>query len=170
MTNHQAQAGRRYPADEPLPIGRPIPASIQTQDDGTALDWRVSFPGVPEIVAVARRLVRATHEDSPRLADIELVTSELVTNAIRHTPSGRAGSLLTLRIRGKAGWARIEVGDLGSASWIEPTETAEEGECGRGLLIVNALADRAGHEPVPGGQVSWAEIHWDAPADTRRRT
>lgn len=182
MTNHQARAERRYAADEPLPMSRPIPASIQTQDDGTALDWRVSFPGVPAIVAVARQLVRATHESSPRLDDIELVTSELVTNAIRHTPSGRAGSLLTLRIRGRAGWARIEVGDLGSASWAEPAgraqtaetaetaQTAEYEERGRGLLIVNTLADRAGHESVPGGQVSWAEIHWDAPADTRRRT
>lgn len=173
MTNHQARAERRYAADEPLPMSRPIPASVQTQDDGTELDWRVSFPGVPAIVAVARQLARATHESSPRLDDIELVTSELVTNAIRHTPSGRAGSLLTLRIRGRAGWTRIEVGDLGSASWAEPAgraQTAEYEECGRGLLIVNALADRAGHESVAGGQVSWAEIHWDAPADTRRRT
>jgi anti-sigma regulatory factor (Ser/Thr protein kinase) len=170
MTNHRAWAGRRHAADVPLPMSGPIPASIEIQDDGTALDWRVSFPGVPAVVAVARQLVRAAHEDSPRLDDIALITSELVSNAIRHTPSGQVGSLLTLRIRGTAGWARIEVGDLGSASWAGPAKTAEEDECGRGLVIVNALADRAGHEPVPGGQISWAEIHWDAPAGASRRT
>jgi anti-sigma regulatory factor (Ser/Thr protein kinase) len=166
MTNHQARTGRRYAAEAPLPVSiRPTPDSV---DGDTPLDWRISFPGVPAIVAVARQLVRATHEDSPRLDDLELVTSELVTNAIRHTPSGQAGSLLTLRIRGRAGWARIEVSDLGSTCWAEPGPTGEEDECGRGLVIVNALADRAGHEPMTGGQVSWAELRWHVPPDAGR--
>jgi hypothetical protein len=92
-----------------------------------------------------------------------------VTNAIRHTPSGRTGSLLTLRIRGqgRAG-ARIEVSDLGSGPWAEPSSAGEDDECGRGLAIVNALADRAGHEPAADGQVSWAEIHWDVSLDAAR--
>jgi anti-sigma regulatory factor (Ser/Thr protein kinase) len=129
------------------------------------LDWSISVPGVPAIVTVARRLVRAALWDSRRLDDIELVASELVTNAICHTPSGRAGSLLTLRIRGRAGWARIEVSDLGSGSWAEPTSPDASDECGRGLVIVNALADLAGHEPAADGQVSWAEIHWNVSPD-----
>lgn len=166
MTNHQARAGRRYAAEEPLPVS--ITPAPDSGDGDAPLDWRISFPGVPAIVAVARQLIRATHEDSPRLEDLELVTSELVTNAIRHTPSGRAGSLLTLRIRGRAGWARIEVSDLGSTSWTEPGPTGEQDECGRGLVIVNALADRAGHEPAAGGQVSWAELRWHVSPDPGR--
>ncbi|MDN3359887.1 ATP-binding protein [Actinomadura sp. DC4] len=166
MTNHQAPAGRRRAADEPLPVN--INPTRDSLDDDAPLDWRISFPGVPAIVAVARQLVRATHEDSPRLDDLELVTSELVTNAIRHTPSGEAGSLLTLRIRGGAGWARIEVSDLGSTSWAESRTTGEADECGRGLVIVNVLADQAGHEPAAGGQVSWAEIRWHVPPDPGR--
>jgi anti-sigma regulatory factor (Ser/Thr protein kinase) len=167
MTNHQVWAGRRHAGDEPLPVSglRPVQDSA---DEGATLDWRISFPGVPAIVAVARWLVRATHEDSPRLDDLELVTSELVTNAIRHAPSGAAGSLLTLRIRGRAGWARIEVSDLGSTSWTEPGPIGQEHECGRGLVIVGALADRAGHEPVAGGQVSWAELRWHVSPDAGR--
>ncbi len=141
--------------------------SARPPHDEPSRDWRISFPGVPAIVAVARQLVRATLGDSPRLEDLELITSELVTNAIRHTPSGETGSMLTLRIRGRAGWARIEVSDLGSASWAEAAPLAEDGECGRGLIIVAALADRAGHGPVPGGHVAWAELRWSTTPDDR---
>jgi anti-sigma regulatory factor (Ser/Thr protein kinase) len=162
--NHRVRAGSRPAADAPSAVR---PAEGDADDRGT-LDWRISVPGVPAIVAIARRLVRAALWDSRRLDDIELVASELVTNAIRHTPSGRTGSLLTLRIRGTAGWARIEVNDLGSGSWAEPSSVGEDGECGRGLVIVNALADLAGHEPAADGQVSWAEIHWDVSPDAAR--
>src|SRR3569833_966363 len=159
MTNHPARAGKRHMADEPLSVSRLRPAQDSIGDDAT-LAWRISFPGVPAIVAVARQLVRATHEDSPRLDDLELVTSELVTTAIRHTPSGAAGSLLTLRIRGRAGWARIAVSDLGSASWAEPGPSGAEDVCGRGLVIVCALADRTGHKPKTKNQNTKTEFHW----------
>jgi anti-sigma regulatory factor (Ser/Thr protein kinase) len=132
------------------------------------VDWRVSVPGVPVMVAVARQLVRAALEHSPRVRDIELIISELVTNAINHTPSGEAGSLVTLRIRAKTGWARIEISDLGSTSWSTPTPRDIANERGRGLVIVNSLADRAGHGPADGGHVSWAEVHWDVSPDATR--
>ena len=162
--DHQVRAGRR-PAAEVPSAARPAQGGAHAR--GT-LDWRISVPGVPAIVGIARRLVRAALWDSRRLDDIELVASELVTNAIRHTPSGRTGSLLTLRIRGTAGWARIEVSDRGSGSWAGPTSVSEHDECGRGLVIVNALADLAGHEPAADGQVSWAEIHWDVSPEAVR--
>lgn len=165
--NHRVRAGSRPAADMPLAMSAAQPAEGDAHDRGT-LDWRISVPGVPAIVAIARRLVRAALWESRRLDDIELVASELVTNAIRHTPSGRTGSLLTLRIRGTAGWARIEVSDLGSGPWTEPSSAGEDDECGRGLVIVNALADRAGHEPAGDGQVSWAEIHWDVSPNAAR--
>jgi anti-sigma regulatory factor (Ser/Thr protein kinase) len=169
--NRRMWAGRRPAAEEPLPAG----TSRSASRPAPMVDWRVSVPGVPAIVAVARQLVRAALEHSPRADDLELVTSELVTNAICHTPSGEAGRMLTVRIQSTSGWARIEVRDLGSASWREPpataTGTAAEDECGRGLVIVGTLADRAGHEPVDGGQISWAEIRWDdARSSAHRRT
>jgi anti-sigma regulatory factor (Ser/Thr protein kinase) len=163
--NHRV--GSRTAADMPSVVNAVHPSEGDARDRGT-LDWRISVPGVPAIVAIARRLVRSALWDSRRLDDIELVASELVTNAIRHTPSGRTGSLLTLRIRGTAGWARIEVSDLGSGPWTEPSSAGEDDECGRGLAIVNALADRAGHEPAADGQVSWAEIRWDVSLDAAR--
>lgn len=184
--NHRAWSGRRPATDELLPLSMPTPSrraardgatNDRTTDDGATLDWRISVPGVPAIVAVARRLVGAALGDSPRRDDIELVTSELMTNAICHTPSGESGSLVTLRIRTRPGWVRIEVSDRGSASWAEPPSAGADEERGRGLAIVHMLADRAGHEPANDGQVSWAEIHWDVspdaglvPPSTRRRT
>ncbi|MFB9838019.1 ATP-binding protein [Actinoallomurus acaciae] len=163
--NHRVRAaGRRPAAQESIPMSSARPTDDSRGRDAV-IDWRISVPGVPAIVAVARRLVRAALEHSPRCDDIELVTSELMTNAIRHTPSGKAGSLVTLRIRGRRGWARIEVADLGSPSWAEPGPAAVEDERGRGLGIIQMLADRSGREPENDGQVSWAEIHWDVPSD-----
>jgi anti-sigma regulatory factor (Ser/Thr protein kinase) len=162
--NHRVRINGRPAAHEPLPSLAPAPARGRT----TPLDWRISVPGVPALVAVARRMVRAAFDGSPRRDDIELVTSELMTNAIRHTPSGRGGSLVTLRILGRAGWARIEVADLGSPTWPTPGPAAETDERGRGLGIVQVLCDRTGREPAERGQVSWAEIHWSVPPDAGR--
>lgn len=170
-TDQRASAGRRYAAEEPLPLNVPTSARCASYEpphespyepprEGSVLDWRISVLGMPALVAVARRLVRSALDDCPRRDDIELVTSELVTNAIRHTPSGAAGATVTVRIRAVAGKARVEVIDEGDPSWTEPESAAEDDEYGRGLAIVRRLADRTGHDPAPGGQVCWAEIRW----------
>jgi anti-sigma regulatory factor (Ser/Thr protein kinase) len=129
------------------------------------VDWCVTVPGVAGMVRTARHLVRAALAHSPRIDELELITSELVTNAIRHTPSGDTGSTVTLRIRGSAGWARIEVTDLGSAAWAA-SSSPPGGERGRGLVIVHALADEAGHRAVADGHLSWAELSWTDPPTT----
>ncbi len=133
----------------------------------TPIEWRLSVPGVPSVVQTARRLVRMALGGSPRAGDVELIASELVTNAIRHTN----GSAVTLRLLVEPGQVRVEVLDLGRVSWVRPATPADDDECGRGLLIVDALADRAGHDPVPLGRLSWAEVSWSEPAGrhTRRR-
>ena len=131
------------------------------------MDWRVSVPGVPAVVGIARRLVRAALDGSPRADDAELIVSELVTNAIRHTPSGDTDASVSVRITHGPGWARIEVRDLGDAHWARPALTGDQDEHGRGLAIVAALADKAGHAPENGGQVSWAELSWDTSVSVR---
>ena len=178
MTANRVRHGGCPAAGESLPLGpwsvtpkstaiveQPPPVqdtcASETSDSTAAqIDWRVSVPGLPAIVGTARHLVRSVLTDSPRLDDVELVTSELVTNAIRHTPSGDNGSTVSLRILAAPGWVRIEVSDFGSACWSEPSIPGEYDENGRGLIIVNALADRSGHEATARGQISWAEISW----------
>jgi anti-sigma regulatory factor (Ser/Thr protein kinase) len=52
------------------------------------LETSVTFPGLPAIVPSVRRFVRGILASSPRADDMELITAELASNAIRHTPSG----------------------------------------------------------------------------------
>src|SRR3954451_8606508 len=77
------------------------------------LDWLISLPGEPSVVRVGRRLRRPPLRDCPRRDDAELAASELLTNAITHTASGSEGALVALGIQAGAGWARVEVADLG---------------------------------------------------------
>jgi anti-sigma regulatory factor (Ser/Thr protein kinase) len=124
------------------------------------LETSVTFPGLPAIVPSARRFVRGILAGSARADDLELITAELVSNAIRHTPSGEAGGEFTLTVRTEPGWARLEVSDVGTGQWSPPRDGSDDDEYGRGLAIVAALADKLGHDVRPAGQTVWAEVAW----------
>jgi anti-sigma regulatory factor (Ser/Thr protein kinase) len=126
----------------------------------------LTYPGIPGSVPVVRRELRALLAHSPRVDDIELIAAELVTNAIRHTPSGRDGGTFTITIRQAPGRARLEVTDLGTVPWW-PARRNGNGmaEHGLGLAIVTALADDAGYGVPDGHQrISWANVSWLARA------
>jgi len=124
------------------------------------LETSVTFPGLPAIVPSARRFVRGILAGSPRADDMELITAELASNAIRHTPSGQDGGEFTLTVRTELGWARVEVSDTGTGQWNGPRDASDDDEYGRGLAIVAALADKLGHDIRVGGQTVWAEVTW----------
>ena len=92
----------------------------------------------------------------PELADTaELLTSELVTNALLHTTRGAVfDAVLTADLR-----LRIEVQD-GTARLPgrrrEPA--AESATSGRGLFLVEALADDWGVQLRGDGKVTWFEL------------
>jgi anti-sigma regulatory factor (Ser/Thr protein kinase) len=124
------------------------------------LEIEVTFPGLRAIVPSARRFVRGSLAGTPRAEDIELITSELITNSILHTPAGHEGGDFTISLRTGTGWTRVEVSDTGSGQWCLPEDTRPDDEFGRGLVIVAALADKMGHDVTPNGETSWAEITW----------
>jgi anti-sigma regulatory factor (Ser/Thr protein kinase) len=126
------------------------------------LENAVTFPGLPAIVPSARRFVRGLLAGSPRAGDMELIACELVTNAIRHTPSGGDGGRFTVRVLGGDGWARVEVSDAGTGQWHPRDDLGPEDEYGRGLAIIASLADKLGHDATPEGQTLWAEVFWQA--------
>lgn len=129
------------------------------QVTGAAVTSR-TYPGRPASIPAARRLVRGALAGSPLVDDLELIVSELVTNAIRYTPSGRDGGTFTVKIRLGPGTARIEIEDDGNGQWTVPARDAAT-EGGRGLLLVAALADEFGCDVTRARrQVVWAQVTW----------
>jgi len=107
--------------------------------------------------AAARRFVRAALEsveaDPLVIETAQLLTDELVTNAIVH-----AHSKSYLFIRAAKGAVRVEVTDPDDRL---PTMTAPDNDAvgGRGLVIVNGLASAWGVErAADGGKTVWFEL------------
>ena len=106
--------------------------------------------------AAARRFVRAALEsvetDPVVIETAELLTDELVTNAIVH-----AHCKSYLFIRAVKDLVRVEVTDPDDrlpAMGAPDTEAID----GRGLVIVNGLASAWGVEPTTGGKTVWFEL------------
>lgn len=106
--------------------------------------------------SLARAFVReelAAVCDTPNLDAAVLMVSELVTNAVVHTPSAVEVTLATDRHR-----ARVEVRDQGP-SWAPSAKALNDhAECGRGLSIVEACALRWGSHPGEDGTTVWFEV------------
>jgi anti-sigma regulatory factor (Ser/Thr protein kinase) len=91
--------------------------------------------------------------DGDRLDDAALVLSELVGNAVRHAE----GDMLQVRLRRTADVLRIAVQD-GSTVHPAPRQAAYDDESGRGMLIIEALSQRWGCQPLADGKIVWAEV------------
>jgi anti-sigma regulatory factor (Ser/Thr protein kinase) len=108
--------------------------------------------------AAAREVLDAVLADrltAASLAEVRLVVSELVTNAVRHGPPDRGPIELTVSVGGDV--ARVEVADAGQG-FIPPTgEPSFDQEGGWGLIVVDRLASRWG---IEGGRFTrvWAEV------------
>lgn len=125
------------------------------------------FASSPRGARLARRLAVRYMEEwgYPPASDVScavaLVAAELAANAVRHghVPGHDFG--LRLALDTAAGLVRVEVADAASAKRPPATapSSAPEGESGRGLLLVDALAVRWGSAPRhPLGKTVWAEI------------
>lgn len=115
-------------------------------------------PAGPKGLSAARAAIRAAVRAwgaGDRAAEIELVTDELITNALLHT-DGPAVVTLTLPW-GAQRRLRVEVPDRSSAL-PRRREPGEAGVSGRGLLLVDRLADVWGVEPRGHGKCVWCEF------------
>jgi anti-sigma regulatory factor (Ser/Thr protein kinase) len=129
-------------------------ASSQLLHARTAL-----YPRDRRSVAVARDLTRLTLTDwkvPHRQDDVLLCVSELATNALLHgVPPARCFRLdLSLATDGVL---RVEVHDSGPGE-IHPAHPSPYAEHGRGLLLVEALADDWGVRERDPGKVVWCEF------------
>jgi len=128
-----------------------IVASTRMLDDKHTASWTV--PSDPSAVAGVRAAAAEILRDwgmEGEAFTLELILSELVTNAIRHA-TGPVGVRL---IRDRS--LICEVSDGSSVSPHLRRATAMD-EGGRGLFLVAQFADRWGTRYTPGGKVIWTE-------------
>ncbi|MFF0741679.1 ATP-binding protein [Streptomyces sp. NPDC004111] len=115
---------------------------------------RSDLTAVPEVRRALRDLLR--HWGRPGCADVaELLTSELVTNALIHTESDAEVTATLHRTV-----LRVEVSDCQDRLPEPLLADCDERTHGRGLLLVQALADAwgvrmQGRDP---GKVVWFEL------------
>ncbi|MDX2594462.1 MULTISPECIES: SpoIIE family protein phosphatase [Streptomyces] len=115
-------------------------------------------PGDPEALTRARHMIRAAVRSwgaRDRSDEIELVADELITNALMHT---EGSAIVTVRVlEGSGRRLRVEVEDSSSAL-PRRRDAGENGVSGRGLLLVDRLADVWGVEARGGGKAVWCEF------------
>jgi anti-sigma regulatory factor (Ser/Thr protein kinase) len=105
--------------------------------------WRLLL-ATPEAVPAARHaLAELADVDTPTRDVLELLTSELVTNAVRHGASDPNESIL-VRAASNGDCVRVEVCDEGSGFAAEPDPRGLLEPGGNGLLLVETLASRWG--------------------------
>ncbi|MFS4092712.1 ATP-binding protein [Streptomyces sp. AF1A] len=117
------------------------------------------------------RLARLLAEQQLRAWELPLekaahIVAELAANAATHgRVPGRDFRLLLYVV---AGTLRIEVTDTRGDRLPRIRDASADGESGRGLLLVEALADRWGVSPGrPPRKTVWAEIALPAPEPER---
>jgi anti-sigma regulatory factor (Ser/Thr protein kinase) len=111
---------------------------------------RIALAAGPAAPAEARRQVRAAIDawDVPVDPEVAvLLTSELVTNAIRHEP----GETVLLSITCVCGQLRVDVRDT-SCSVPVPADAPPDAEAGRGLMLVASLSADWGYRRTPAGK------------------
>ena len=118
----------------------------------------------PEGLAEARAMVRHGLEawsTGDIAEEIELIADELVTNALVHTDGG---ALLGLELLpGSPRRVRVEAQDR-SSEWPQRRTPGLSATSGRGLLMVEKLADSWGVEPRGSGKAVWCEFRVPATA------
>ncbi|MFG2085912.1 MULTISPECIES: ATP-binding protein [unclassified Spirillospora] len=117
------------------------------------------LPGMDRAAGHARRWLRDVLGEHPALDDAALCLSELVTNALRYTESGRDGQV-RVEVSHSEDAVRVEVIDDGGATSVPHLAAVDETDvCGRGLRIVAFLTTSWGVAHRDKGHAVWFEIN-----------
>ncbi|MFF6991731.1 ATP-binding protein [Streptomyces sp. NPDC010273] len=120
--------------------------------------WDLAFTADPEEVAALRRIMRL-HLGTWGLHDVtdgaQLCVSELVSNVITHVG---AGTPATLAVSMNGSCLRIEVHDPDTRVLPTLVDATSASEGGRGMALVDAVADRWGVLLRPDRKVTWCEL------------
>ena len=125
----------------------------------------LALPGIPQSVPVARRQVRAalgSHGLGEYADDAEIITSELVTNAVQHACANGTQTIgVTLTHAGSPAAVTVAVSDSSPHGPIR-RDTPPGSEQGRGLQIVEALSAHWGWRQEDGGKAVFAVLAREA--------
>ncbi|MFD4574395.1 ATP-binding protein [Streptomyces sp. NPDC058417] len=127
--------------------------------------WRIALPHSAAAVPVARALVRSALAELEHGADsdtAELLTAELVANAVEHTAGDQP---IELVVRLLPTGCQVEVHDpdpVPPGDLTRPASAVQEPdpwqEHGRGLLLIRALSSSCGHRPTDTGKAVWFRL------------
>ncbi|MDF3142529.1 MULTISPECIES: ATP-binding protein [unclassified Streptomyces] len=131
-------------------------------------EYVLYIPNTPLAVPICRRTLRLvlTGHGLPHLIEAaELLTTELVTNAIQHTKGPAA-----IKLRAEGTTLRIGVWDADPTPPLHSRHTTPgDAETGRGLALVQTCADTWGwvqqrdtKRIVSAGKYVWCELTGDA--------
>ncbi|HUZ23397.1 MAG TPA: ATP-binding protein [Streptosporangiaceae bacterium] len=126
---------------------------------GAAVLGSITIPGQAEHVRMARMLVARVLRGLGSVTDTAvLLTSELVTNAVRHSNSRQPGGTVALIVLKIADGVRVEVTDNGS-DHSSPVVKGGEFTCdGHGLLLVETMAQQWGYLRDEAGTTVWFRL------------
>jgi transcriptional regulator with XRE-family HTH domain len=127
----------------------------------TPAELRREIPGNTEAARVAREAVTFLAEGIPQeeLETARLLVTELVTNSVRHGPTGRKATV-ELHVGVERDLLRIEVADRSTTPARRKPPTHEGGY---GLALVDAMASRWDAGPQNGRNVTWFELDLPLP-------
>ncbi|BCM66497.1 ATP-binding protein [Streptomyces tricolor] len=111
-----------------------------------------------ELLATPKAAPDLRHHLREHGFDVRLCATELLTNVIDHLGEGTP---VTVRVIGAAtrhGRTRIEVTDPDPRALPVLLSATAADESGRGLALVNALAERWGVEQGPDRKTVWCEL------------
>ena len=144
-----------------MAIGATSAKTVEDSTDGTEAGrpsqlrrrlGRADLRAVPEARRALRELLRQWGR--PGRSEIaELLTSELVTNALIHTDHD---AVLTATVSPRG--LRVEVRDFVARRPRLRAPSADDGTHGRGLLLVQSLADAWGVSTHGVGKAVWFEL------------
>ncbi|MEP7023080.1 MAG: ATP-binding protein [Actinomycetota bacterium] len=118
------------------------------------------FAGRSDQVAEARDFVRRVLGPVPVLDEAVLLVSELCTNSLQHTASGLGGTFEVAVLPRRCS-LRVEVRDQGSGHDPAPCPVDALSEDGRGLGLVELVADHWGYSGNQQGRSVYFELSWE---------
>jgi anti-sigma regulatory factor (Ser/Thr protein kinase) len=149
------------PTDAPMALATPA-ETRGAVDSAETVRTTAAFrlDPIPESAGRARRCARAKLADwrlGHLAEDVDLVVSELVTNALLHTGEGHEAAAAPIRLELDLTARRLtcRVVDTSPTPPV-PEEAADTAESGRGLILVEALAAEWDWETLPEGKAVWA--------------